>query len=64
MNTSRSTIALDQYEKDMTAYTYINNTVNSIRLQGISQTDNLHGDKMIKAISAVIETFKPVNPNA
>lgn len=62
MNTSRSTVALDQYEKDMTAYTYIQNTVNSIRLQGIGQINNDHGAKILAALRAMIQTYEPVMP--
>lgn len=62
MNTSRSTIALDQYEKDMTAYTYIQNTVNSIRLQGVGQIDNDHGAKILAALRTMIQTYEPVMP--
>ncbi len=63
MNTSRSTTSMNQYEKDMSAYTYIENTVNSIRLAGIGQIDNDHGAKILAALRAMIQTYKPVKPN-
>lgn len=62
MNTSRSTIDLSQYAKDMSAFTYIANTVNSIRLAGIGQIDNDHGAKILAALCALIQTYKPVKP--
>lgn len=64
MNTSRPTLSMSQYEKDMTAYTYILNTVNSIRLHSIGQVDNDHGAEMLSALRTQIQIFKPIKPIA
>jgi len=62
MNTSRSTVDMSQYAKDMTAFTYIANTVNSIRLAATGQLDNEHGAKILVALRALVQTHKPVQP--
>ena len=63
MNTSRPTHSMSQYDKDMSVYTYILNTVSSIRLQSIGQTDNDHGAEILSAIRTQIQIFKPIKPH-
>lgn len=64
MNTSHPTMDMSQYGKDMTSYTYIQNVIGSIRLQAVGQGSNGHGDKMLTALSNMVQTYKPVKPSA
>lgn len=64
MNTSRSTVDMTQHSNDMSAFTYIMNTVNSIRLQAVGQKDNDLGATILASICAMIQTYKPVKPIA
>jgi hypothetical protein len=53
---------MSDYAKDMSAYTYILNTIASIRLKGIAQETNEQGNKILTALLNMIETYKPVKP--